>query len=165
MQARLWILALALAAAFCAQGQTGTGRGTPKPGQTFTECRNCPQMMVLPAGKVTIGSPADEPLRRENEPQKEITFARPFAMATTAVTWDQWEACVRDRWCDGIAIDTALRTGENGQPNPDYKDYGRGTRPVTWRTSPRERTLKLSPCSVSARTSPAPSTPSRPSSP
>jgi len=131
MQARLWFLAMALTAAFCAQGQAGNAaRGAPKPGQTFQECRNCPQMMVLPAGKVTIGSPADEPLRRENEPQKEIAFARPFAIATTSVTWDQWEACVRDRWCDGIAIDTALRTGENGQPNPDYKDYGRGTRPV-----------------------------------
>jgi formylglycine-generating enzyme required for sulfatase activity len=37
---------------------------------------------------------------------------------------------VRDRACDGIAIDEALRTGQDGQPNPDYKDYGRGTRPV-----------------------------------
>ncbi|HSC14149.1 MAG TPA: formylglycine-generating enzyme family protein, partial [Gammaproteobacteria bacterium] len=106
------------------------GRGAVKPGQTFKECRNCPEMTVLPAGKVTIGSPPEEPLRRDNEPQKEIVFARPFAIATTAVTWDQWEACVRDRWCDGIAIDTALRLGQNGEPNPDYKDYGRGTRPV-----------------------------------
>jgi formylglycine-generating enzyme required for sulfatase activity len=46
------------------------------------------------------------------------------------VTWDQWEACVRDRWCDGVAIEAALRTLENGQPNTNYKDYGRGTRPV-----------------------------------
>src|SRR5574342_477733 len=131
MQARSLFLMVALVAALGVQGQNGNAaRGAPKPGQTFQECRNCPQMMVLPAGKVTIGSPPDEPLRRENEPQKEITFARPFAIATTSVTWDQWEACVRDRWCDGIAIDTALRTGENGQPNPDYKDYGRGARPV-----------------------------------
>ena len=101
-----------------------------KPGQTFKECRNCPEMIVLPAGKITIGSPLDEPLRRENEPQKQITFARAFALSRTAVTWDQWESCVRDRWCDGIAIDTALRTGQNGEPNPEYRDWGRGTRPV-----------------------------------
>ena len=100
------------------------------PGQTFKECRNCPEMIVLPAGKFMLGSPPDEPLRRENEPQMEITIPQPFAMAKTAVTWDQWEACVRDHWCDGIAIDTALRTGQNGEPNPDYKDWGRGTRPV-----------------------------------
>ena len=130
---RLSIAALVFALAVCVpvQSQTRTAlRGAAKPGQTFSECRNCPEMTVLPAGKVTIGSPPDEPLRRDNEPQKEITFARAFAISRTAVTWDQWEACVRDRWCDGVAIDTALRTGQNGEPNPDYRDYGRGTRPV-----------------------------------
>jgi formylglycine-generating enzyme required for sulfatase activity len=130
---RLSMAALVFALAMCTpvQSQTRTAfSGALKPGRTFKECRNCPEMAVLPAGKVTIGSPPDEPLRRDNEPQKEITFARAFAISRTAVTWDQWEACVRDRWCDGIAIDTALRTGPNGEPNPDYRDYGRGTRPV-----------------------------------
>jgi formylglycine-generating enzyme required for sulfatase activity len=129
-QTRALLRIVAIAATLIAASVLGQSRAAPKPGQTFQECRNCPEMVVLPAGKVTIGSPADEPLRRDNEPQKEITFARVFAIAKTAVTWDQWEACVRDRACDGIAVDTALRTGENGQPNPDYKDYGRGTRPV-----------------------------------
>jgi formylglycine-generating enzyme required for sulfatase activity len=124
-------VAAALVAPTAALGQAGNRtRNALEVGQTFKECRNCPEMVVLPAGKVTIGSPADEPLRRDNEPQKEIVFRNAFAIAKTAVTWDQWEACVRDRACDGIAIDTALRTGGNGQPNPDYKDYGRGTRPV-----------------------------------
>jgi len=114
-----------------ALGQTDDGlRGTVAPGLTFQECRNCPDMTVLPPGKVTIGSPPQEPMRRDNESRKDITFARAFAISTTAVTWNQWEACVRDRWCDGIAIDTALRTGENGEPNPEYRDWGRGTRPV-----------------------------------
>src|SRR5688572_1496848 len=99
---RTMAAALAVAVALQASSQTD-GRTRAKPGQTFTECRNCPEMTVLPSGKVTIGSPADEPLRRDNEPQQEITLSRPFAIATTAVTWDQWEACVRDRWCDGIA--------------------------------------------------------------
>jgi len=87
-------------------------------------------MIVLPAGKFTMGSPADEPLRRENEAQTEVTFARAFAMSKTAVTWDQWEACVRDKWCDGYAVEIALSTGPDGEPNPDYRDWGRGTRPV-----------------------------------
>ena len=108
-----------------ALGQSDDGlRGSIQPGQTFQECRNCPDMTVLPPGKVTIGSPLEEPMRRDNESRKDITFARAFAIATTAVTWNQWEACVRDRWCDGIAIDTALRTGENGEPNPEYRDWG-----------------------------------------
>jgi len=103
---------------------------TPQPGSTFTECRNCPEMIVLPPGEFTMGSPPDEPLRRESEPQQEIAIPRAFAMSTTAVTWDQWEACVRDGRCDGAGVDAALRTGFDGQPNPDYRDWGRGDRPV-----------------------------------
>jgi formylglycine-generating enzyme required for sulfatase activity len=101
-----------------------------KTGQTFTECRNCPEMVVIPAGTFMMGSPAGEPERRENEPQHKVTIAKRFAIGKTEVTWNQWEACVRDRWCDGIAVENALRTLENGQPDPNYKDYGRGTRPV-----------------------------------
>lgn len=101
-----------------------------KPGAIFKECRNSPEMVVLPAGTFTMGSPPDEPERRDNEPQTNITVARAFAMAKTPVTWDQSEACVREARCNGAAVDIALRTHENGEPNPDYKDYGRGTRPV-----------------------------------
>lgn len=99
-------------------------------GDTFSECRNCPEMIVLPAGSFMMGSPEDEPLRRENELQMEIGFTRAFAMSTTPVTWDQWEACVRDNWCDGYAVEIALSTLPNGEPNPDFTDFGRGSRPV-----------------------------------
>jgi formylglycine-generating enzyme required for sulfatase activity len=77
-----------------------------------------------------MGSPADEPLRRDNEPLQEVTIERAFAMSRSPVTWDQWEACVRDTRCDGIAVETALASLPNGEPNPDYADWGRGTRPV-----------------------------------
>ncbi|HEX4997441.1 MAG TPA: formylglycine-generating enzyme family protein [Terriglobia bacterium] len=103
---------------------------TTTPRSPFAECRNCPQMVVIPAGTFMMGSPADEPERRDNEPQRRVTIARPFAMSATEVTWNQWEACVRDRWCDGAAIDEALKLNNDGTPNPNYRDYGRGTRPV-----------------------------------
>src|SRR5687768_18242821 len=101
-----------------------------KPGQTFKECRNCPEMVVLPAGAFVMGSPADEPERRENEPQVRVTFRRPFAIAKTEATWDQWEACVRDRWCDGPSVEHGLRTNEDGTPNKAFVDWGRGSRRV-----------------------------------
>jgi formylglycine-generating enzyme required for sulfatase activity len=128
----VWVIAMAigaLLASWSASAQNGK-HAALRPGQTFKECRNCPEMVVLPPGKFTMGSPPDEPLRRENEPQMQITIARAFAMAKTPVTWNQWEACVRDRWCDGIAVDNALRTRPDGTPDADYKDWGRGTRPV-----------------------------------
>ena len=99
-------------------------------GQHIKECRNCPDMIVLPAGSFMMGSPPDEPERRDTEPQHRVTFARAFAMSTTPITWSQWEACVRDRWCDGAAIDVALRTNADGSRNANYRDYGRGTRPA-----------------------------------
>ena len=34
------------------------------------------------------------------------------------------------RGCDGIAIENALRLKNDGTPNPDFVDWGRGTRPV-----------------------------------
>jgi formylglycine-generating enzyme required for sulfatase activity len=101
-----------------------------KVGQSFKECRNCPDMMVIPAGSFVMGSPATEPERRANERQHKVTIARPFAVSRTEITWDQWEACVRDAACDGNALEHALRTKENGESNADFKDWGRGTRPV-----------------------------------
>ena len=99
-------------------------------GDTFQDCKNCPQMIVLPAGNFIMGSPEDEAERRENEAQMEVTFDSPFAMSRTPVTWDQWEACVRDNWCDGIAVENSLRTLFDGSENPDYQGQSRGNRPV-----------------------------------
>jgi formylglycine-generating enzyme required for sulfatase activity len=134
MKPNAWMLIAVVLAASLAQAQSarpaGVRAGTVKPGQSFKECRNCPDMVVLPPGTFLMGSPADEPDRRDNEVQKKITFARPFAIARTEVTWDQWEACVRDRWCDGLGVEESLRTNEDGTPNKTFVDWGRGTRPV-----------------------------------
>ena len=124
------LLTVASLTIHAAQARQSASRAPLKSGQTLKECRNCPEMIVIPAGSFMMGSPADEPERRENERHHRQTIARSFAMAKTEVTWDQWEACVRDRWCDGIAVENSLRTLENGQPNTNFKDWGRGTRPV-----------------------------------
>src|SRR5687767_13359759 len=108
----------------------GSSAQQPKPGHAFKECRHCPDMVVIPAGSFTIGSPADEPDRRDNEVQRPITFRRAFAIGKTEVTWDQWEACVRDRWCDGPGVELTLRTDADGTPNKAFIDWGRGARPA-----------------------------------
>src|SRR5262245_45493490 len=101
------ITVLTLAASTFQYAQTqraAASKPVLKAGQTFKECRNCPEMVVAPAGSFMMGSPMDEPERRENERQHAVSIARPFAIGKTEVTWDQWEACVRDRWCDGVAV-------------------------------------------------------------
>ena len=90
---------------------------TLKPKNTFQECRNCPQMIVVPAGSFTMGSPINEPQRGANEgPQHRVIFARQFAVAKFAVTFDEWDACVADGGCNGY--------------EPDDQGWGRGQRPV-----------------------------------
>lgn len=123
------ILFPSLLLAACAQANAAAP-DTPAPGETFSECRNCPTMIVIAAGEFLMGAPEDEPNRDADEPQHPVTIARTFALATTPITWNQWEACVRDNWCAGEEIDAALKLNVDGTPNPNYRDYGRGTRPA-----------------------------------
>jgi formylglycine-generating enzyme required for sulfatase activity len=102
----------------------------PKPGGAFKECRNCPEMVVLPAGTFMMGAAPTESHYRDIEKQHRVTIAKPFAISRTEVTWDQWEACVRDGGCDGVGVDKALRLKMDGTANADFVDWGRGTRPV-----------------------------------
>jgi formylglycine-generating enzyme required for sulfatase activity len=99
-------------------------------GDTFAECRNCPTMVVIPAGSFMMGTSASDASRQDDEVLHRVTIAAPFAVSATEVTWNQWEACVRDGGCDGIAVEEALRRDFEGEPNPDYVDFGRGQRPV-----------------------------------
>ncbi len=42
-----------------------------KPGETFRDCPECPEMAVIPAGSFTMGSPASEAGRFRHEgPQR-----------------------------------------------------------------------------------------------
>jgi formylglycine-generating enzyme required for sulfatase activity len=66
-----------------------------QPKDIFKECTVCPVMAVVPSGAFTMGSPATEPGRFDDEgPQHEVHFAAPFAVGKFAVTFDEWEACV-----------------------------------------------------------------------
>ena len=52
-----------------------------RPKDVFKECDKCAEMVVVPAGSFTMGSPASEQDRRDNEgPQHVVTIARPFAL-------------------------------------------------------------------------------------
>jgi formylglycine-generating enzyme required for sulfatase activity len=88
-----------------------------QPGDTFRECANCPEMVVVPAGSFTMGSPASEPGRSADEgPQHMVTIARPFAVGRFEVTFDEWDACAADGGCNGY--------------KPSDEGWGRGRRPV-----------------------------------
>jgi formylglycine-generating enzyme required for sulfatase activity len=52
----------------------------------------CPELVVVPSGEFTMGSPDNEPERDTNETQVKIVFARPFAVGRFAVTRGEFEA-------------------------------------------------------------------------
>jgi formylglycine-generating enzyme required for sulfatase activity len=87
-----------------------------KPRSEFKECATgCPTMVVVQAGKFTMGSPDSEKDRFGAEgPQHEVTIAKPFAVGKTEVTFAEWGACVAAGAC---------------QEEPDG-GWGRGDRPV-----------------------------------
>jgi formylglycine-generating enzyme required for sulfatase activity len=59
-------------------------------------------MMVVPAGSFTMGSPASEQGRYpDEEPQHNVLLAQQFAVAEFELTFDEWNACVADRGCNG----------------------------------------------------------------
>jgi formylglycine-generating enzyme required for sulfatase activity len=63
-------------------------------GQTFRDCPECPEMIVIPAGTFTMGSPANEPGRYDVEgPQRSVSI-RQFAVGKFDVTRGQWAAFV-----------------------------------------------------------------------
>jgi formylglycine-generating enzyme required for sulfatase activity len=68
-----------------------------KPKDTFQECGDCPQMVVVPAGSFTMGSPETEKGGgwRWEGPQHVVTISKPFAVGKVHVTVDQFAVFVR----------------------------------------------------------------------
>jgi formylglycine-generating enzyme required for sulfatase activity len=87
-----------------------------KPKDSFKECaKDCPDMIVVPAGEFTMGSPDNEPGRFSYEgPQHKVTIGYALAVSKYEVTFDEWDACVVVGAC----------------PDVSPAGFGRGRQPV-----------------------------------
>jgi formylglycine-generating enzyme required for sulfatase activity len=63
----------------------GCSYGGPKPGTTFRDCKECPEVVVIPPGKFMMGEYPD---------QHQVTIKYSFAMGKYPVTRDQYAAFV-----------------------------------------------------------------------
>ena len=80
--------------AFEAWRTSPSGRAAEVGGRLW-ECAMCPEMIVAPAGSVTLGSPEDEPGRAADEgPQRRIRIDRSLAVSRFEVTRGEYEAFV-----------------------------------------------------------------------
>ena len=89
----------------------------PSIGEAFRDCPHCPEMVVVPAGSFTMGSPSSESGRNGDEgPQRRVEISSPFAVGVYEVTFAEWDACASDGGCRGY--------------HPDDEGWGGGGRPV-----------------------------------
>jgi carboxyl-terminal processing protease len=70
-----------------------------RPGGTFRDCDQCPEMVVVPAGSFMMGSPENEAereslLKGSETPQHRVTIDRPFAVSRFTVMRDQFQIFV-----------------------------------------------------------------------
>ena len=86
-----------------------------RPGDIFKDCPECPEMVVVPAGRFRMGDLSGD--GRDNEkPVHTVTIGYKLAVGKYEVSFGEWEACLTDLGCNNY--------------RPDNRDWGRGRRPV-----------------------------------
>lgn len=102
----------------------GTFSETRQPGQAFRDCPFCPEMVALPAGSFSMGSPVSESGRQDDEgPVHIVSIPRPFAIGKYEVTMSEFSAFVNQT---GYSPDGACHTWTDGEWKTDAA--------VSWRS-------------------------------
>lgn len=68
-----------------------------KPGDSFRDCPDCGELVVVPAGAFEMGSTSEY-----EDPVHRVTIAKPFAMGRREVTFSEWDSCAASRACKPI---------------------------------------------------------------
>jgi formylglycine-generating enzyme required for sulfatase activity len=111
-----------------------------KPKDAFRECaKDCPEMVLVPAGKFMMGSPKGQGGDYER-PQHEVTFAKSFAVSKFEVTFDDWDACVAYGDCEPGVSDVGWGRGRQPVINVTWDD---AKRYVAWLSRMTGKTYRL----------------------
>jgi formylglycine-generating enzyme required for sulfatase activity len=104
---------LAVAMLFVSLGAPSAAQSA---GSVIRDCADCPEMVVIPAGRFAMGSPATEQGHNDDEgPVREVSVPA-FAAGRYEITAEQYDACVAAGACPSVRDD----------------GFGRGSRPVTF---------------------------------
>jgi formylglycine-generating enzyme required for sulfatase activity len=102
----LTLVAAVSLVSLAATAQTSTSAMIP----TFQDCSNCPEMVVIPPGKLMMGSSQEDAARdaqeapddvarrsvTEEQPQHEVVLGPPFALSKYPITRAEFQAFVQD---------------------------------------------------------------------
>ncbi len=96
-----------------ARSRTINTFGTP--GTIFSDCKVCPQQVVIPQGRFMMGERGGGAVG--DAPTKEVALTRSFSIGRFEVTVAEWAACANAGGCSSYM--------------PENVDWGLPTRPVT----------------------------------
>ncbi len=97
-------------------GNNTTGEISYQPGDTFQDCSECPELVVIPPGAFMMGAPEWEEESGDVErPVHQVRIAYSFAVGKYEITFAEWDACVSAGGCSHT---------------PHDEGWGRGRRPV-----------------------------------
>jgi formylglycine-generating enzyme required for sulfatase activity len=110
-------------------------------GQSFRDCPECPELVVIPAGRFLMGSPDSEAGRHSDEgPQREVVVRAPLAVGKFEVTFAEWDACVAAGGCSDRPRD--LGGGRGNRPVIDV-NWNDAQEYVRWLSRRTGRTYRL----------------------
>jgi formylglycine-generating enzyme required for sulfatase activity len=116
MKPLLGLILTLLVASLCECIPAGAGKQPLEPGISKT-VRDCPEMVVVPAGSFIMGSPPTEKGRYSTEgPQHNVAIAKSFAVSKYEIRFVDWDACVTGGGCSSY--------------KPNDFGWGRGLQPV-----------------------------------
>jgi len=79
------------------------GFGYPKdrqPGDTFKDCDDCPEMVVVPEGEFRMGDLRDG-RSNDEKPVHTVQIGYVLAVGRFEVTYSEWDACLAGGGCGG----------------------------------------------------------------
>jgi formylglycine-generating enzyme required for sulfatase activity len=122
---------LLLAIAFLSQAVTAEDNKKHKVGDTFKDCEECPEMVVVPAGSFMMGArPYDKMTKKDVElPYHKQEIGNEFAIGKFEVTYSQYLACYEAGGCSqgpypfGWGGDTQPLSGISWEQAKEYTDW------------------------------------------
>ena len=122
---------------------TAPAETSVKAGTTFRDCSDCPEMVVVPAGKFIMGAASGETGIYQNEsPQRQVAIAKAFAVGRFEITIGEFAVFVNESGYDAgnsCYTDTVnISPGVNWK-SPGYSGYIAGERDpvvcIDWNTA------------------------------
>jgi formylglycine-generating enzyme required for sulfatase activity len=95
---RLFPVLAAASLVILAAGPAPSAGARDRAARPFRDCRGCPEMVAVPAGRFMMGATADDPGRDaagREEPRHEVVIAHPFAVGRFEVLRGEWAEFVR----------------------------------------------------------------------